>query len=100
MTKPVHKLLQPSRRALLLGSASALAMPAVMTSARAQPKSVFKIAHSEAIGSPLTNAFEKWAKTINEKSGGRIDAQHFPASQLGSLTQLLEASNKQNAFEA
>ena len=27
---------------------------------------------------------------LNEKSGGRIDAQHFPASQLGSYTQNIE----------
>jgi C4-dicarboxylate-binding protein DctP len=46
--------------------------------------------HSEAIGSPLTQAFENWTKLLNEKSGGRIEAQHFPASQLGSYTQNIE----------
>jgi len=74
------------------GGAAALAMPALVSSAGAQQKFVFKIAHSEAIGSPLTNAFEAWAATLNEKSGGQIDAQHFPASQLGGLAQLLEGS--------
>jgi tripartite ATP-independent transporter DctP family solute receptor len=58
--------------------------------ARAQQKSVCRIGHSEAIGSPLTDAFEKWAKLLNDKSGGRIEAQHFPASQLGSYTQNIE----------
>ena len=58
--------------------------------ARAQQKFVCRMGHSEAIGSPLTNAFESWAKILNERSGGRIDAQHFPASQLGSYTQNIE----------
>jgi C4-dicarboxylate-binding protein DctP len=81
-----------NRRAFVATGAVALAMPAVLTSARAQDKFVCKIAHTEAIGSPLTNAFEAWAKTMNEKSGGRIDAQHFPAGQLGKLGELLEGS--------
>jgi C4-dicarboxylate-binding protein DctP len=58
--------------------------------AHAQQKFVCRIGHSEAIGSPLTNAFEAWSKILREKSGGRIDAQHFPASQLGSYTQNIE----------
>jgi C4-dicarboxylate-binding protein DctP len=63
-----------------------LGAPAV----QAQQKFVCRMGHSEAIGSPLTQAFETWAKLLTEKSGGRIDAQHFPASQLGSYTQLIE----------
>jgi len=59
-------------------------------SIHAQQKFVCRMGHSEAVGSPLTMAFESWAKVLNEKSGGRIDAQHFPASQLGSYTQLIE----------
>ena len=42
--------------------------------------------------SPFTNAFDAWAQILNERSDGRIDAQHFPASQLGGLAQLLEGS--------
>jgi len=81
-----------SRRSLLVaGTAaaglSAIAAPAVV---RAQQKFVCRMGHSEAIGSPLTMAFESWTKILNEKSGGRIDAQHFPASQLGSYTQNIE----------
>ncbi|HUT48144.1 MAG TPA: TRAP transporter substrate-binding protein [Alphaproteobacteria bacterium] len=52
----------------------------------------FRIGHAEAIGSPLTQAFDQWAKTIKAKSGGRIEPQHFPAGQLGSYTQLIEGS--------
>src|SRR5436190_5313653 len=77
-----------SRRAVLKGGAAALAaaVGAPMV-ARAQQKFICRMGHSEAIGSPLTDAFASWAKVLNEKSGGRIDAQHFPASQLGSYTQ-------------
>ncbi|QIE55246.1 TRAP transporter substrate-binding protein [Pikeienuella piscinae] len=80
------------RRFFLKTGAAALAAPALLGRARAQEVYVFKIAHSEAIGSPLTNAFQRWADILNERSEGRIEAQHFPASQLGGLSQLLEGS--------
>ena len=67
-------------------------MPAINRSAFAQKKFVCKIAHTEGIGTPITNAFDAWAKTLNAKSGGRIDAQHFPAAQLGGLAEALEGS--------
>lgn len=80
------------RRGILRLGGAALATPMLMRHAWAQDKFVCKIAHSEAIGSPFTNAFDKWAMVLNEKSEGRIEAQHFPASQLGGLAQLLEMS--------
>ncbi|KMK64837.1 TRAP transporter substrate-binding protein [Puniceibacterium sp. IMCC21224] len=89
MTKLTQSL--PRRTLLQLGGA-ALATPMLMRSAWAQDKFVCKIAHSEAIGSPFTNAFDAWTTILNERSEGRIDAQHFPASQLGGLAQLLEMS--------
>ncbi len=60
--------------------------------ARAQGTYEFKMAHSEAIGSPITNAFENWGKMLKERSGGRIEPKHFPAGQLGNYTQLIEGS--------
>lgn len=81
-----------SRRLFLKAGAAALAAPALARAARAQSKVVCRIAHTEAVGSPLTNAFEAWKNTLNERSGGRIDAQHFPAGQLGKLGELLEGS--------
>ncbi|MFV0493323.1 MAG: TRAP transporter substrate-binding protein [Pseudorhodobacter sp.] len=89
MTKPTCTL--PRRNLLKLGGA-ALAAPMLMRAAWAQEKFTCKLAHSEAIGSPFTNAFDKWTTILNERSEGRIDAQHFPASQLGGLAQLLEMS--------
>jgi tripartite ATP-independent transporter DctP family solute receptor len=80
-----------SRRSLLAAGAAGIGLVAIAApSVRAQQKFVCRMGHSEAIGSPLTDAFETWAKLLTEKSGGRIDAQHFPASQLGSYTQLIE----------
>lgn len=80
-----------SRRLFLSAGAAALAMPAIVTGARAQTF-VCKIAHTEGIGTPITDAFDAWAKAMNEQSGGRIDAQHFPAAQLGGLAEALEGS--------
>jgi C4-dicarboxylate-binding protein DctP len=83
---------RPARRDILKGAAALAAAGAIGAPmvARAQQKFVCRMGHSEAVGSPLTNAFEKWTKVLNEKSGGRIEAQHFPASQLGSYTQNIE----------
>ena len=79
------------RRDLIKGAATTVAMGLFGAPiARAQQKFVCRMGHSEAIGSPLTNAFESWAKILNERSGGRIEAQHFPSSQLGSYTQNIE----------
>jgi TRAP-type transport system periplasmic protein len=81
-----------SRRRLVQAATIVAATPAFIGTARAQAKFTCRIAHSEAIGSPLTDAFDKWTNVLRERSGGRIDAQHFPASQLGGLAQLLEGS--------
>jgi C4-dicarboxylate-binding protein DctP len=80
-----------SRRQLIRAGAGTLPMMALGTAA-AQQKFTFRMAHSEAIGAPLTLALQKWCDLLNSRSGGRIDAQHFPGSQLGSYTQLIEQS--------
>ncbi len=93
--------LRPNRRAVLaaVGAGTvAAAAPALIRPARAADFTC-RIAHSEAISSPLTNAFEEWTAILNEQSDGRIDAQHFPASQLGSYTQLIEG-NRIGTIEA
>lgn len=81
-----------SRRTFVAAATTALAAPVFIRNAFAQEKFVCKIAHTEGIGTPITNAFDAWAKVLNEKSGGRIDAQHFPAAQLGGLAEALEGS--------
>lgn len=81
-----------SRRLFIKTGGAMLAMPAIARQGFAQEKFVCKIAHTEGIGTPITNAFDAWTKTLNEKSEGRIDAQHFPAAQLGGLAEALEGS--------
>lgn len=83
-----------SRRRILqgtAGAAAALMTPALLRPARAQGVTC-RIATSEAIGSPISNTFEAWAATLREQSDGAIDAQHFPASQLGSYSDLIEGN--------
>jgi C4-dicarboxylate-binding protein DctP len=84
-----HSSVISRRRFIQIGGA-AVAMPALVGTGWAQAKFPCRIAHNEAIGSPLTQAFENWTKLLNEQSGGRIQAQHFPAGQLGSYTQNIE----------
>jgi len=72
--------------------AIALLLITVPFTATAQTTYEFRMAHAEAIGTPITNAFEAWGKLLKERSGGRIDAKHFPAGQLGNYTQLIEGS--------
>ena len=80
------------RRFVQTGLVAALAAPAIVRGAHAQQRFLCRIAHSEALGSPMTEYFEKWTGVLNSESGGRIEAQHFPASQLGGFAELIESS--------
>jgi len=86
MSKQGDRNITERRRVVLRAAAGALVLPWAAGTAFGQQKIICRIAHSEAVGSPLSDAFEKWAGILRERSGGRIDAQHFPASQLGSYT--------------
>lgn len=93
-----------SRRGFLKAGRSAAAAGAILSAgglrtAAAQQKITFRLAHVEAIGSPLTEACETWTKLLNAESKGRLDAQHFPAGQLGSYTQLIEG-NRMGTIQA
>lgn len=79
------------RRRIVQAGLAVAALPWV-TQVRGQQRFVCRVAHSEALGSPLTDSLAKWTDLLKKESGGRIDAQHFPASQLGSYTQLIEQS--------
>src|SRR5919197_665391 len=95
MTTPAFARRQATRRNFLRAGkrfALGLAAASSLRPAVAQQKITCKVAHVEAIGSPLTEALEKWTKLLNAESKGRLDVQHFPAGQLGSYTQLIEGS--------
>jgi C4-dicarboxylate-binding protein DctP len=78
-------------KATVAGAVAGIATPAIFRPARAEGVTC-RIATSEAVGSPISEAFEAWAAMLREQSDGAIDAQHFPASQLGSYSQLIEGN--------
>jgi tripartite ATP-independent transporter DctP family solute receptor len=92
MSKRRLSVVGSGRRNLVLAAGAGALGLVLPRYAIAQQKFTCRIAHSEAIGSPLTVALEKYTLVLREKSGGRIDAQHFPAGQLGNYTQLIEQS--------
>ena len=92
MSKQRLSAVGSGRRNLVLAAGAGALGLVLPRYAIAQQKFTCRIAHSEAIGSPLTVALEKYTLVLREKSGGRIDAQHFPAGQLGNYTQLIEQS--------
>ena len=81
-----------TRRHLLRWGLASAIVPPWLSSAGAQARITCRIAHSEALNTPMTEAFERWTAVLRERSGGRMDAQHFPAGQLGNYTQLIEQS--------
>ena len=82
MSKQGDRNITERRRVVLRAAAGALVLPWAGGTAFAQQKIICRIAPSEAVGSPLSDAFEKWAGILRERSGGRIDAQHFPVEHV------------------
>ena len=60
--------LRMSRRLFVGAGVAALATPALLRSAYAQDKFTMKIAHTEGIGTPITNAFDKWVGILNDEA--------------------------------
>ena len=79
-----------TRRQLMQATGASAISLGMASPALSQQKFTMRLVHSEAVGAPLTQALQRWCDTLNSRSGGRIDAQHFPGSQLGSYTQLIE----------
>ncbi len=74
-----------NRRTLVAGAGAAVAMPAIITSARAQaPVVTLKLHHFLP---PVSNGHAKmlapWAKDIETESAGKIKIDIFPSMQLG-----------------
>jgi C4-dicarboxylate-binding protein DctP len=90
--RPIAPKLPLSRRQLMRATGASAVSLGLAGHALGQQKFTLRLAHSEAVGSPLTQALQRWCDVLNSRSGGRIDAQHFPGSQLGSYTQLIEQS--------
>lgn len=79
-----------NRRNLLRG-ASAVAGGALLgASARAQDTKILKAGHVEAANSSLHKALVTMSAAVKDKTGGAVDIQVYPASQLGGYRDLVQ----------
>ncbi len=79
-----------SKRQFISSASAAVAGLACPTLLRAQPVTI-RWGESLAGSHPQVQMAERVAKEVKEKSGGRIDMQVFPNSQLGSGKDMIEA---------
>ena len=75
-----------SRRGFIAAGTAALAAPVFIRNARAQEKFVCKIAHTEGIGTPITNAFDVWAKTLLDTGDAAAAAKALAALEADTKT--------------
>ncbi|MCP8937771.1 sialic acid TRAP transporter substrate-binding protein SiaP [Alsobacter sp. SYSU M60028] len=77
-----------SRRSVTAGLAAGVFLPAI--GARAQATTI-RWGESLAANHPQVIMAERIAKEVKEKSGGRLDIQVFPTSQLGTGKEMMDA---------
>jgi len=77
-----------SRRALL-GAAAAIPLVAIRTRPARAAEFDYKLATGQSLTQPINARLDQAVKRIKEASGGKLDIKFFPASQLGSDTDLL-----------
>jgi tripartite ATP-independent transporter DctP family solute receptor len=80
-----------SRRTFTKAAAAALATGPFIRRAHAQGKTIIRYGDVLPANYPSVVALEVAGKEIAEKTGGRIEMQVFPASQLGSQRDMIEA---------
>jgi TRAP-type C4-dicarboxylate transport system substrate-binding protein len=73
---------------LKLSEAAVVAMGTVVSVAMADV--TFKVAYENNPGDPTDVVFKKWAKDLDEQSGGTIKLEPYPGSQLGSHQDVTE----------
>jgi len=76
--------MKPSRifAALLLCAAAA---------AQTSQAQTLKLGHGNAVGHPLDQGAARFADIVQEKTGGKLQVKVYPATQLGSETQMIAA---------
>lgn len=77
-----------SRRAVL-ASAAAIPLFAIRTRPAEAAEFTYKLATGQSLTQPINARLEQAVGRIREASGGRLEIRFFPASQLGSDTDLL-----------
>lgn len=55
-----------------------------------QADTVIRVAYGNQPGEPVDVAVRQWAEWVSEASGGELELRPFPASQLGSETEVME----------
>ncbi|MDJ1160103.1 TRAP transporter substrate-binding protein [Chelatococcus sp. SYSU_G07232] len=82
-----------SRRGIVIAAALVMA-GALPGQAQQAPKAkyVAKIGHLEAASQPRHKGLEKVAALVKERTGGEVEFQLFPASQLGNARQMVEGT--------
>ncbi len=78
-----------SRRSVLAGAAASLPLFAIGTRRAHAAEFSFKVATGQSLTQPINARLEQACARIQQASGGRLEMKFFPASQLGSDTDLI-----------
>lgn len=78
-----------SRRTALAGAAASIPLFAIGTGRARAAEFNFKVATGQSLTQPINARLEQACARIQQASGGRIELKFFPASQLGSDTDLI-----------
>ena len=74
----------------LVGVVSLLMLASSVEAGTNFPKMVLKFGHSGRPGQNNSNGVLRFAELVKERTGGSVEIQVFPASQLGSTTAIME----------
>ncbi|MGF3022792.1 TRAP transporter substrate-binding protein [Methylobacterium aquaticum] len=88
MTSTPDSQQNPSRR-LFLAGAAAFPLVAIRTGPARAAEFTYKLATGQSLTQPINTRLEQACGRIREASGGRVELKFFPASQLGSDTDLI-----------
>ncbi|WP_144982101.1 C4-dicarboxylate TRAP transporter substrate-binding protein [Halomonas sp. C22] len=76
-----------NKLSLFITAASVIGMGLTST---VQAETIIRVAYGNQPGEPVDVAVNQWAEWVNEASNGELDLRPFPASQLGSETEVME----------
>jgi hypothetical protein len=76
-------------RRTFMASAAVVTSAAILTRPAGAAEFTYKLATGQSLTQPINTRLEQAVGRINQASGGRLEIRFFPASQLGSDTDLL-----------
>ena len=74
----------------MAAGAAGVAFCFAMNAALAADVIKIRIAYGNNVGEPNDKAVREWGRLMKERSGGRVQFQYFPSSQLGSQKDVTE----------